>query len=727
MRTLSHRPKTTQAPKVRGAVAAVVLSSWLSACTTATVYNEPTVESRPVITNSQRNQSCQQPPCAGSAGEPIVEPLDNDIARARYFEEQARLREQADTRINALLNAAEYYIQGNQVQEALRLVMPLRSDPPMAQQFSKRQRDRLDIVIAYADYAAGNCFSALDRLERFDPSWVDPLAEDEGQDIQALAPMQPPSAPSIDPSGEQADPLMPEREFIAQPTLEDAPAMSPQQVDALLLQSFCFRDLRQYDAQINALILRESGLRGEALAQSNRYTWQVINALPELLREQLISITQYPRIRPRLEQSLNGINSDRVQQVTAFSTLPTNASVELNRIEAQWGPESVRQIAVLLPLSSRFGKAAEALLDGIKYAHAKNLSGYAPELLVYDIGDTPSQTGQYYQAAINQGADLVIGPLGKDYADQLTQIVTQYHLQATGTILLGGQELLPPLMTRLTLSPEREGVLIAREAHRRGHLSAAIVASNQTSKQRVQAAFEREWLRLGGRISARMPFSPAQFDHSVELRLLFNAGASELRANRLAEVLGEAPEFNPYQRADIDLIVMLADAQQGRILRPQINFFSGARLPVFAGSDVYSGVPDAINDLDLEKTQFPIMPWVAVSAEISTYAGQLNQLFALGADSYQAASTYAPRSSLWTLAEGAALKGHTGWLSLMPDRSFFQAPLWARFRDGLASVANPKGYDLTPLLPKIEVADELIDEMDPHSPPALDDALQRVR
>ena len=165
--------------------------------------------------------------------------------------------------------------------------------------------------------------------------------------------------------------------------------------------------------------------------------------------------------------------------------------------------------------------------------------------------------------------------------------------------------------------------MAARKAYADGHLSAGLIVANDPKSARIKQAFEQEWLNLGGRITAQTQYSAAQFDHTVELQLLFRVGASENRAKQLETTLGYKPKHAAYQRADIDFIFMISDAQTGRLLRPQINYFSASRIPVYAGLDVYTGVADAINDMDLEKPTFQLCPGFYVPSKSRNTRGSL--------------------------------------------------------------------------------------------------------
>ena len=251
----------------------------LAACTTNVSYERPTVESRDVGEGYPTDNQCYGAGCPDQ-GDTVggLPPRDLDLERARYFENQAQSRSNEAAQIEATLNAAEYYVQADQADKSVQLLSDLQRQGVSTFSFSDVQRDRADIIYAYYDYANNNCDAALNRLARFSPQertveYVDPRTLPEYQARQERLSTLP-----IDQTGNETNSFNPdEREILEQPILSDVEPLTSQQVDALLLSSFCYQQLQMYDAQINALIQREQGLRGQAQAQSTRYTWQVIN------------------------------------------------------------------------------------------------------------------------------------------------------------------------------------------------------------------------------------------------------------------------------------------------------------------------------------------------------------------------------------------------------------------------------------------------------------------
>jgi len=634
-------------------ISALMAVLLLSSCASDGGYRPADIESRDVQTTAPAGQNPRDDQATP------LEQRNVNIERAEYYQRLANDNNQTD----ASLSAAEYYIQADDYVRAEQAIGELRNAPLEAV-----QKDRYDIVTAYIAYAQQDYQGALARLQNILRSNQVTLYPDESEQYRP-----------------NSDEL--------QPRPEPEP-LSTQHVDALLLSSFCYQALGDHSSAIEALLKRESALVGSARSETTRYTWQVINAIPRERREQMMQSTPSTLLRNRLEQSLDGQFGNLTQPPQQFTQWRQESTFEQKQtMEQIWGANSPRNIAVLLPMTSKFNKASQALLDGIKYQHEQNSSPNRPQIRFYDIGENPYQAPQFYSAALQSGADLIIGPLGKDYANQ----VNSYGVRATPTILLGGDAPLNNGMTRLTMSPESEGLRVAERALQDGHLTAALLVPNTPTSQRTVDAFSQSWLQNGGKISKIVRYSAQQFDHSVELKQLFDINQSEYRHRQLGQVLGFRPKFSAHQRSDIDFIFMIADNKSGRIVRPQINFFSGSTIPVYSTSAVFNGIQDNINNKDLDDTRFPVMPWVLQSSDVAPYAGQLNMLFAMGSDAYRIAGQHQNLRANSNLA----LNGSTGQLSINAYGEVVYQPLWAEFADGEAVTAEALRLEFAaPALPR---------------------------
>ena len=632
-----------------------IFTLMISACTNVSQYIPAQVESRDV---KQSQPVADSEDSSGGIDQgPDLRAQDLDLQRARQYQSQAQNSPVAAQRIDAALNAAEYYIQGQDFNQAEQVISTIER-----QYLSQLASDRLIVIQAYISYSRDDFRTTLELLR---PLWErTPAPVDESQN---------------------------NNDTESQAAIIETPTLSVQQMDALLLASLVYQRADDYDSAIAALIRRERGLRGASRTETTRYIWQVINSLSLTARQQIIQTTPNALVRNRIEQSLNSEIGRAPLKPSEFGQWrDPDLNVSSQIIDSQWNAQSPQNIAVLLPSNSRFAKAAQAVMDGIKYQHEQNNSSYRPEIRFYDLGESAFNTSQYYNAAVQSGSDFIIGPLGKDYANQLSSYSA---VGSVPTVLLGGDAPLNANTQRFATTPELEGVQIAERAWKDGHLSAAVMRATSTNSRRTVEAFRQRWLELGGKIAAIIDYSPKQFDHSVELKQLFSVNQSKYRHTQLSSVLGFQPKFSAYQRADIDFVLMLADNKMGRLLRPQINFYSGSKIPVYSGSNVYNGIQDSVNNIDLNKTRFPVMPWVIASSEVAPYAGQLNRLFALGADAYQLAATYQ------TLRRDpvSAFDGLTGKISIASNRNVIIEPAWARFEQGEATIIDNNGIDIRPV------------------------------
>jgi len=616
--------------------------------------------------------------------------------RAEYYNQQAQAQTNPDARIDASLSAAEYYIQASDYRAAADTVSALNTIL-----LKPTQADRLAIINAYVAYSEGLHRQALQILEpltlpalssgktetpAFDeqPESLSASQDRDAQDSGALG------SPDAD---DEPQPL---------PQVPDPVQLSTQQVDALLLSSFSHQALGDFDSATAALIAREGSLFGAARSETTRYIWQVISALPLEQRQEIFESSQNALVRNRFEQSLSAERAPVALAPQQFNRWQEAPSEQVKQaLTSNWTADSPRSIAILLPITSKFNVAANALKDGIEYQHNANQSPFRPQLRFYDIGDNPNLAGQYYASAVQSGADFIIGPLGKDYANQISRYSydaygganTSDYQSRPNTLLLGGDTPLNASTSRFSMSPEMEGARIAERAWKDGHLSAGLLVTESRSSQRTVASFTQKWQSLGGKISKTVSYSPKQYDHTTELKQLFAINQSEYRHSAISRALGFKPKFTAYQRADIDFVFMIADTKAGRLIRPQVNFFSGSKVPVYATSDIFDGRQDKIENFDLNNTRFPVMPWVIQSAQVAPYAGKLNMLFALGADAYSVSANFQQLRQNRELA----INGMTGQVSISASGETVYQPVWATFTNGEVVAQETLGLDINPL------------------------------
>ena len=348
------------------------------------------------------------------------------------------------------------------------------------------------------------------------------------------------------------------------------------------------------------------------------------------------------------------------------------------------------QIALLLPLNSRYQGEAEAFRSGALFMHESDNHPDQPTIKLYDTGLVHQEIRAIYEKAIAEGADFIIGPLGRQAIDQL---VSDKRFPVP-TLLIGNPTnpaSASPNVYQLGMAPEQDGVQLARRAYAAGHRRALIIFAASDWGHRVSTATSNDWARLGGNIVAQtaVPVTSDHFTHAI--RRLFHLDHSAARAAALKKVLTHRLPFKaiPRRRQDVDVIFLFCSRSQAQVINPQIDFLYGHDLPVFSTSHLYHGTQDRLIDLDLDGIILGDMPWILGSNgprafraggtnNPNTYRGTpLDRLFALGMDAYALSSRI---TALRTIPE-ARYAGFSGQLSSDGSGVIRRKLMWAQFQN----------------------------------------------
>ena len=216
------------------------------------------------------------------------------------------------------------------------------------------------------------------------------------------------------------------------------------------------------------------------------------------------------------------------------STAPSSIrSFPVGRRAAALG--RIDRIALLLPLSSQYATAAQAVRDGFLAIQAAKTDPNKPRVQVYDIGADPAQVARYYRQAVSEGAQLVVGPLGLEATEQLTRA----GVFSAPTLLLSHvdkSQRLPTNVFQFGLPPEQEAVQAAELAYLDGCRHALILYPDSEWGVRMENAFRAHWQRLGGVVLESHRYCPQETDLTGMVKKLLNIDASEAscRASRRA-------------------------------------------------------------------------------------------------------------------------------------------------------------------------------------------------
>lgn len=319
------------------------------------------------------------------------------------------------------------------------------------------------------------------------------------------------------------------------------------------------------------------------------------------------------------------------------------------------------KLAVLLPLTGSLATAAAPVRDGL-------LAGYygearrRPELQFYDTAGTAGGAVAAYARAVAEGADQVVGPLGRDEVEAVFR-QTQPEVPV---VALNRPEAPPPRNSAsYALAPEDEGLAAADYLAARDALRVLVLSSGDDSARRSIGAFQTRLQELGGAIVQTF------------------AVVGEEPADMTALLQGAAQ-----REGGIDAVFLAVRGPQARSVAPQLSAAGLAAKPRVATSQLVSGTGKAAEDSALDGIAFPTDAWsaggvpglpsaVATGSRLPTARGPAARLFAFGYDAWLI-SAYLDRLAT---ADGR-IQGAGGTLRIDDKGHVLRAPAWSTFSSG---------------------------------------------
>ncbi|GMR06593.1 MAG: penicillin-binding protein activator [Gammaproteobacteria bacterium] len=452
-----------------------------------------------------------------------------------------------------------------------------------------------------------------------------------------------------------------------------------------------------------ALLKREQFMAANQVLENQRMIWSILmiadtRKLKKIQQQdmsaelagwlELAMIVKRNSSYPSIEQA---INNWRIKNLSH----PASAEL-LDQITNETSlTKSPKNIAFLLPLTSAYEPAASAIRDGFEAINNEQAAGSRYQLRFYDYGRDADAAVLYYNQAVNDGADIIIGPLGRKSIDSLLT-ATEIHVP---TLLLS-----PPAeqnntqqdLFQFSLSQELEAQQTAQRAWLDGHRYGVILFPQTSIGQRMATAFTQRFNELGGEIVSSESYAAKETEFSPVVRRLLGVDRSEQRITEMKVLLGGKITTEARRRQDIGFIFLPAGKRNARLIKPVLDFFYALDLPIYSTSRIFSGKPDPVNDRDLDRIRFPDMPWmIASNIELESLRTFLqggwpnretsyNRLYGLGMDIF----SILPR--LQMMRENSLLhyQGQSGILHIDTDGVVHRQMLWARFIKGIPDLID---------------------------------------
>lgn len=329
-----------------------------------------------------------------------------------------------------------------------------------------------------------------------------------------------------------------------------------------------------------------------------------------------------------------------------------------------------RRLAVLLPMTGQLAIAASPVRDGL-------LAGYyaerreRPELVFYDTQGTAGGAVAARDRAVSEGADQILGPLGRDEVSALFS-----SRQPVPTLALNRGNA-PPAENGayFSLAPEHEGTALAEYLLARNARRILVLHNGDDHAQRALAVFREKLEAAGGSIVATVVSAgDTPVDHSAQLQAAATGAGG------------------------VDAVLIGLRGNEARVLLPQLAAAGlGGRLRV-ATSQLASGTGKPEEDSALDGIVFAGETWTtrgyaglpspaALPRDLRTARGPAARLFAFGYDAWQL-SGYLQHLSR---QPGNAIEGATGRLHMDATGHVLRHPTWASFSQGVVIAAPDRG------------------------------------
>ena len=322
-------------------------------------------------------------------------------------------------------------------------------------------------------------------------------------------------------------------------------------------------------------------------------------------------------------------------------------------------PPPVRRLALLIPLSGDLAPLAEAVRDGFlaAYLHAAT-DDAAPTVRIYDTGT--ASVVDAYRRAVDDGADVVVGPLDKAAVGALARLSPQLPVVALNSLDDDAAALGAPF-PQLSLAVEETAAAIAARLAADGVERVALFESAQPGSWagRARARFEAD---LGGVDVVAVGTLSGVANATEVAGAVLGISASAERHARVSRQLGAPLEFAPSRRDDVDALVTFVDSVELRALKPALDYHYAGDLPTYAPSQ-------SVRDgawRDFEGLRVCDLPWRLhesglrrATADLPSSRGALAAVFALGVDGFRVANQLSR-----LVSHGESIAGSTGQLTL---------------------------------------------------------------
>lgn len=348
-----------------------------------------------------------------------------------------------------------------------------------------------------------------------------------------------------------------------------------------------------------------------------------------------------------------------------------------------------RQIALLLPLQGKLQKVAHSILNGIMAAYFQQSVDDQQLIRVYNSQVSDEEIKQVYLQAVEDGAQVVLGPFRKSAIRTLLQYpqilsVPTLFLNTLEQINTDNSDMVVDNAFFFALNPADEIRALTDFAFTRRKKNALILSPQSHWGDKMEKLFRAYW-QTHGIILNTQKYTRKEFDFSKPLQQMLGLDLSEQRKRRIQQTIGRSVVFTPRRRQDIDVVFLAAFPKQARQIPLQIRYHYGSGIPVLATASIMANTQDSKALKDLEGIYYSDIPYLIKTKKYpyllhnDPYKRSLYQrLFSFGRDSYR----LIPLLQLLAQNSEEQLDGATGKLTMQSHQIIRHLPV-AQIKNGV--------------------------------------------
>ncbi len=395
-------------------------------------------------------------------------------------------------------------------------------------------------------------------------------------------------------------------------------------------------------------------------------------------------------IKPIIESIQKPITATTQKPVESVKSIESTETAIIRKIIQQdFSNTNVRSIAVLLPFSGALATPAKAIKQAIITAYYQDPNQIKPEINFIDTQNKPELIVQFYNEALKNNPDVIIGPLDKASVESLNKYLANTSHPTVIALNYTSSNTLPDNnFFQFGISAEDEAEQAAKKIFHDGYHNSLVLADNTAWGERVSNVYRSQFQKAGGKV-----LRVVRINNNSNLKNLISKvidiEQSQNRKNTLELVLNKKVAFSPRRRQDFDHIFLVTSNVIAKQVKPILKFYYADNLKVVSTSSIYDAKLNN-NIADLDGILFCDIPWIIQNNNSAqntmlatihhTWPDSMNniRLYAMGIDAYNL--TY----SLGKLKNSGntALASNTGNLYLSNSNKIQRGLAWAVIQNG---------------------------------------------